>query len=343
MDRVCWGILGCGDVTEKKSGPAFGKVAGSEIVAVMRRDGAKAADYAKRHGIGVWYDDAKKLIEDPRVNAVYVATPPGSHGDYALQVAAAGKACYVEKPMARNLEECRRMIAAFEKAGAPLFVAYYRRALPRFIKTRELVAEGAVGEVIAIEYTFADPQQSVRLSPAPWRMQAEVSGGGLFVDLGSHLLDVLDFVFGPLTLTWADAKNLGAYDVEDYVVLNFITGAGVRGVAEWDFTSDERQDALLIEGTRGKIELSCFGNGPVVLETAEGTQAFELPNPENIQLPMIERVVGELLGKPGVTSSSTGVTAARTQAVMDQTLLGYYGSRGDGFWRDPAKWPGRKK
>jgi predicted dehydrogenase len=341
LSEVRWGILGCGDVTEKKSGPAFNKIAGSKLVAVMRRDGAKAADYARRHGVAKWYDDAQKLIDDPEVNAVYIATPPGSHCELALKACAAGKACYVEKPMARSYEECLKMIAAFKSRGVPLFVAYYRRALPRFLKAKELVAAGEIGEVIAIEYSYAGNQGAHQ--PPPWRLQAEHAGAGLFLDLASHLLDALDFIFGPLKVTWSDAKNLGAYDVEDLVVMNFETQTAsgtVRGVGEWDFTSDERTDLLLIEGTRGKIEMACFGEG-VALENAGGRVNFDVPNPENIQLPMIEQVVRELLGRG--KSSSDGESAARTSAVMDAVLKEYYGSRNGEFWRDPAKWPGRAK
>ena len=135
---IRWGIIGCGEVCEVKSGPAFVKCAGSTLVAVMRRDGAKAGDYARRHGVRKWYDDAEKLIRDPEVDAVYVATPPGTHEHYALRVAtaAAGKPCYVEKPMARSYVECARMVEAFRAAGRPLFVAYYRRARNRAARSK---------------------------------------------------------------------------------------------------------------------------------------------------------------------------------------------------------------
>src|SRR5213592_2609043 len=98
-DVVRWGIIGCGDVTEVKSGPGFQKAERSSLVAVMRRNGALAADYSRRHGVPKWYDDADALIADPEVDVVYVATPPSSHMDYALRVARAGKPVYVEKPM----------------------------------------------------------------------------------------------------------------------------------------------------------------------------------------------------------------------------------------------------
>ena len=333
---IRWGIIGCGDVTEIKSGPAFNKVADSKLVAVMRRDGAKAADYARRHNVPKWYDNADALIADPDVDAVYIATPPGNHEEYALRVAAAGKPCYVEKPMARNHAECQRMVDAFAQKNLPLFVAYYRRGLPRFVKTRELINAGEIGELIAIEYTLASNQCATRQDPPPWRVVPSVSGGGIFLDLASHLLDLFDFLFGPLTFAWSDAKRFGPGSVEDYVVLNFTTPAGVRGVGEWDFTSDEHQDHILIEGTRGKIELSCFGNEPVIFETAERRQELSLPNPPHVQQPLIESMVNDLLGRG--KCPSTGLSAARTSALMDQALLPYYGSRGDGFWKNfPAQ------
>src|SRR5690554_6383941 len=99
MHTIKWGIIGCGNVTEQKSGPAFQKLPGSSLVAVMRRDGDKAADYAKRHGVDRWYDDAGDLIKDPNVDAIYIATPHSSHLEYTLLAAKAGKSIYCETPL----------------------------------------------------------------------------------------------------------------------------------------------------------------------------------------------------------------------------------------------------
>src|SRR5512145_1442267 len=175
--NIRWGIIGCGDVCEVKSGPAFQECEGSALVAVMRRNAAKAQDYAHRHNVPRWYDDAEKLIHDPGVDAVYIATPPGAHAHYALRVAAAGKPCYVEKPMARSYVECRRMIEAFEAAGRPLFVAYYRRAMPRFVQAKQIIDSGRIGRITGATYRhtrfhWPDPKPE-------WRLDAEQSGGGL--------------------------------------------------------------------------------------------------------------------------------------------------------------------
>ena len=206
---IRWGIIGCGDVCEVKSGPAFQKARGSELVSVMRRDGEKAEDYARRHGVPKWTDEAEAIIDDPEVDAVYVATPVGSHCEYALRVAEAGKPCYVEKPMARSGAECERMNAAFAAKGVPLFVAYYRRGLPRFVKARELIRDGAVGEVTSASVRFAARRHDVDPDNVYWRLRAEDAGGGLFMDLGSHALDIMDFMLGAIADVKGFASNRG--------------------------------------------------------------------------------------------------------------------------------------
>lgn len=337
MDSVRWGIVGCGDVTEVKSGPALQKVEGSQLVAVMRRDAEKAADYARRHGVPRWYDDARRLIDDPEVDAVYVATPPGMHEQYALLVCAAGKPCYVEKPMARNAAEAQRMTGAFAAAGIPLFVAYYRRALPRFVKAKEILVSGALGGLRQITYRYSDRQQANAPSePIPWRLQAEQSGGGLFLDLGSHALDLLDFFLGPLSHVQGDAANrAGQYAVEDYITLSFETADGVPGAASWDFASDRREDEFVFTGDRGELRLSCFGSEPVCVRHADGrTEAFDLPNPPHVQQPLLQTVVDVLRGVRA-EAPSMGVSALRTQRILDCALERYYGGREDGFWNRP--------
>jgi predicted dehydrogenase len=350
---IRWGIIGCGEVTEVKSGPAFQKAEGSELVAVMRRRGDLAADFARRHGVRAWYDDAARLIADPTVDAVYIATPPGAHEELALAVCAARKPAYVEKPMARNHAECRRMVAAFAAAGVPLYVAYYRRALPRFVRARDLVASGAIGRVTGASYRLAGPfhrDVEARLregAPLPWRLQAEHAGGGLFLDLGCHTLDILDFILGPLAEVRGLAGNVGTpHDVEDAVALTFRTPDGAPGTAQWNLAAAERADEIVISGDRGEVRLSTFGAEPVEWRRGDaGPEAgaierFELPNPPHIQQPFIQSIVDELRGRG--RCASTGVTAARTSAIIDTVLLGYYGTRDDGFWREPESWPGRR-
>jgi predicted dehydrogenase len=179
--NVKWGIIGCGDVTEVKSGPAFQKVDNSELIAVMRRNGEKAADYARRHNVPKWYDDADKLIHDPDINAIYVATPPDSHAEYAIQAMEAGKPVYVEKPMAMNAAECQQMIDVSKRTGMPLFTAYYRRAQPYFVKLKQLIDMPAIGDIKMVNLILHWPAKPEELEGAAgWRVDPAVSGGWAF-------------------------------------------------------------------------------------------------------------------------------------------------------------------
>ncbi len=338
---VRWGIIGCGDVCERKSGPAFQKAAGSRLVAVMRRNRGLAEDFARRHGVPRFYDDADALVADPEVDAVYVATPPGTHLEHALRACRARKPAYVEKPMARNHAECRAMVTAFEEARVPLFVAYYRRALGKFRAVHDVLASGRLGTVTGVAYRYAAPHHAnVARGDPPWRLVAEHSGGGLLLDLGSHTLDLLDWWFGPLRDIHGTAANCATpVDVEDSVAMSFVTAGNVPGAAHWSFASDTRTDRIEVLGTDGHVSVPTFGDDPVVLSARGRTEELHLPNPEHIQQPLVQAIVDALHG--GAPPPSTGVTAARTSAVLDQVLSLYYGGREGPFWEAPHLWPGR--
>lgn len=337
---IRWGIIGCGDVCEVKSGPALQKADKSALVAVMRRDAAKAADFASRHGVPFSTGDAEELIRHPEVDAVYIATPPGSHLEYALQVCAAGKACYVEKPMARSAAESRVMQRAFEEAGVPLFVAFYRRGLARFQTTKRLIEENRIGTLTGVSYRYASPRHQAS-DVLPWRLRAEEAGAGLFYDLGSHLLDIFDFLFGPLqnVAGWAENVASPQLEVEDSVAMTF-SAAGAPGVASWNCASWQRADLIEIFGTEGKIALSCFGCDDIRLETAAGVQSFEGQLPPHVHQGLVQTIVDQLNGQG--SALSTGATALRTMEVMDTVLHAYYRGRDDEFWARPDSWPGRQ-
>jgi predicted dehydrogenase len=325
MERVRWGIIGCGNVTEVKSGPALQKIENSELVAVMRRDARLAEDYARRHSVPRWYADAGRLIADPEVDAVYVATPPESHAEYTIRAAQAGKPVYVEKPMARNYGECERMIEACEAAGVPLFVAYYRRRLPAFLKVEKLLAGGAIGDVRLVSISLFQPAGEQGIEGLPWRVLPEISGGGYFFDLGSHQLDLLDYLLGPIAAAQGRAANqAGLYPAEDAVCAHWAFASGILGSGVWCFTAAECQQRETIEilGSRGSIRCSAFAlDEPVRLETDAGVQEFHFSPPEHVQQPLLQTVVDELLDRGACPS--TGRTAARTSRVMDRIVENY--------------------
>jgi predicted dehydrogenase len=321
---IRWGIVGCGDVTERKSGPAFQKARNSALVAVMRRDGALARGYAHRHGVPRWYDDAGALIADSEVDAVYIATPPASHASIAIACARAGKPAYVEKPMALDMAECEQMIGASRSAGLPLFVAYYRRALPRFVEVKRILERGAIGRPRFAEVRLTRPASpSERGSQAlPWRLDPRVSGGGHFVDLGCHTLDLLAWLLGDVVDASGTAANLaGLYPAEDTVAASLRHASGAVTTGLWCFAASERRDTVTIEGDAGTIMFSTFAQGTILVTTAGGTESLYIEHPDPIQLPLVQSAVDELNGEG--RCPSTGETAARTTWVIDRILQGH--------------------
>jgi predicted dehydrogenase len=322
LEKVRWGIIGCGNVTEVKSGPAFQKIKNSELAAVMRRTGELAKDYAERHNVPKWYDDADALINDPDVDAVYIATPPSLHKEYTIKVAMAGKPVYVEKPMALNFAECKEMIAACKAARVPLYVAYYRRAQPRFIKIKELLENKAIGDVRFVSTTqYQKASENVK-DPhnLPWRVQPELSGGGLFFDLASHTLDILDFLLGPIKEAQGFASNqAGYYRTEDIVTGTYRFESGIHGVGNWCFSAYEDMDRNEIVGSKGKITFSTFGDEPIVFTSALGTEQWSYERPQHVHQPLVETIVAELTGGSR-QCPSTGDTGARTNWVMGEMV-----------------------
>ena len=316
---VRWGIVGCGDVTEVKSGPGFQRAAGASLAAVMRRDRARAEDYARRHGVPRAYGDAQALIDDPGVDAVYIATPPDSHESLALRVAAAGKPCLVEKPMARSYRECQRMNQAFQAAGVPLWVAYYRRALPRFLTLRELLQSGAIGRATAVHVQVTDRLAS-GASAANWRFDPAQAGAGLFFDLASHCFDLLDFLFGPITEACGFPLNTGGtYAAEDVTTAAFRFGERLTGTGTWNFNADAKTDALTITGSGGRIVSPIFSDTDLVVTRAGGEpEVFSIRNPPHVHQPLIQTIADEWHGRG--RCESTGETGARASWVMDRCL-----------------------
>ena len=323
MDTVNWGFIGCGEVTEKKSGPAFNLVPGSRIVAVMSRRADKAESYARRHGVKRWYTDPQALLDDPEVNAVYIATPPSTHATYAIMAMKCGKAVYVEKPMASNYEDCFRINRIAEKTGMPCFVAYDRRQLPYFQKVKELVQDGAVGKVVNVQIRFAVPPRDLDYNQTnlPWRVQPDIAGGGYFYDLAPHQIDLLQEMFGPIIEAEGMKANRGGlYQTEDSVSACFKFDNGLPGSGSWCFVAHEsaKEDRIDIVGDKGSLSFSVFTYQPIVLQNQEGRQEYSVPNPPFVQLPLISLVVQHLQGK--AICRCDCVSATPVNWVVDRIL-----------------------
>ena len=324
MKEISWGFIGCGEVTEKKSGPAFNEVDGSHIEAVMSRSKEKAQSYASRHHIKKWYTDPQQIIDDPDVNAVYIATPPSSHVTFAIMAMKAGKPVYVEKPLASCYEDCVRINRVSEETGIPCFVAYYRRYLPYFQRVKQIIRQGAIGKIANVQLRFSVPPRELDYNSAenlPWRLQPDIAGGGYFYDLAPHQLDLLQDLFGIITHAHGyTANRAGLYKAEDTISAAFMFEDGLPGSASWCFVGHKsaKEDCIDIVGDQGILSFSVFSYSPIRLTDSKGTEEITVANPPYVQLPIIKNVIEDLQGT--ATCQCTSISATPVNWVMDRIL-----------------------
>ncbi len=312
---VTFAIIGCGDVTEVKSGPAFQKIAGSRLKTVMRRDEEKLKSYAARHHVEHYTTEYLEILKDPEIDAVYIATPPHMHRFYTLEAAKYGKAVYVEKPMALTVKECREMIAACKQAGVPLFTAYYRRGMEKFQKIKEILSGGALGELRSFQYQFACPVPVIDPNRA-WLLDPAVAGGGLLYDMGSHMIDTLRFLLGEAEEAYGlSANQSGAFSVNDEhsAVLRF--QSGVQGTLQLTFCAAERKDEAVILGANGSLRFSIMDNDPIVVTVDGNTDEIAFSPMPHVQQGFIAQVVDTLLGNGDLEAQ--GEYGLRTQELLE--------------------------
>jgi predicted dehydrogenase len=311
MQEINWGIIGCGNVTEVKSGPAFSKVPHSRLAAVMRRNGEKARDYAQRHNVPRWYNDAQLLIDDPGVNAIYVATPPASHEEYAIRALRAGKPVYLEKPMATNAASAKRIAAVAKETGVPLSIAHYRRRQPLFLTIKSLIDEGRIGRVQRVSLELFQPHQSPMIATTEenWRLNPALSGGGLFHDLAPHQLDLMIHFFGEHETACGLSCNTGnLYGAPDTTSGQILFRNGVLFHGNWCFVARESTDKCIITGTEGELQFSIFGQAPLVIRQKENMEQQNFEPLTHVQEPMIRDVVAYFRGEmPNPCPADAGV------------------------------------
>ena len=324
MKEIGWGFIGCGEVTEKKSGPAFNEVPGSHVVAVMSRNAEKAESYAKRHNIKKWYTDPLELINDPEINAIYIATPPSSHATFAIMAMKAGKPVYIEKPLAASYEDCARINRISELTGVPCFVAYYRRYLPYFQKVKQIILSGAIGTPANVQIRFSVPPRDLDYmsnGSLPWRLQPDIAGGGYFYDLAPHQLDLIQDIFGVITRAHGYCSNMAKlYKAEDTISACFYFENGLPGSGSWCFVGHQsaKEDRIEVIGEKGMLSFSVYNYSPIQLVTSEGRSSIVVPNPPYVQLPIIRSVIEHLQGI-GICEC-TSVSATPVNWVMDRIL-----------------------
>jgi len=319
MNEIKWGIIGCGDVTEIKSGPAFNKIANSSLVAVMRRDAAKAADYALRHSVAKWYSNAIDLLNDPEVNAIYIATPPLQHEAYTIMALQAGKPVYVEKPMAVSAAAARKMQEVSEKCGVKLSIAHYRRAQPKFLKIKQLLEDKAIGDVRFVSLQMLQPPNTklIAASVTNWRLDPAISGGGLFHDLAPHQLDLMIYFFGePVSASGISVNQSQTSKADDLVTGQILFKNDILFTGTWCFTvsAQDSTDRCEILGTHGKISFAVFTD-QLNLTINGKTEDFRFDPIPHVEQPMIEKVTEFFLGHG--TNPCSAEQAILSMQLMD--------------------------
>lgn len=307
-----------------KSGPAFNEVEGSHVEAVYSRSKDKVRSYAERHHIKKWYTDAQQLIDDPEVNAIYIATPPSSHATYAIMAMKAGKPAYIEKPLAASYEDCARINRISKQTGVPSFVAYYRRYLPYFQKVKSILDSGTIGTVTNVQVRFSVPPRDLDYNSShnlPWRLQPDIAGGGYFYDLAPHQLDLLQEFFGVITRAHGYCANRAhLYSAEDTISACFLFENGLPGSGSWCFVGHQsaKEDRIDVVGEQGSLSFSVYNYDPIQLITSDGIRNITVPNPSYVQLPIIKAVIEDLQGIGDCTCTS--VSATPVNWVMDRIL-----------------------
>ena len=327
MKTIRWGMIGCGSVAEVKSGPGFYKASHSALAAVTSNRFEVAQAFAKRHNIAKAYENTEALLADNTIDAIYIATPPSTHKALALLAAQAGKHVFVEKPMATRHAECQEIVDACQKNGVRLFVAFYRRAMRRFQIVKEWIENGAIGTILTVHVVQHQAPAPEDLSRAtlPWRLKPDVAGGGKFLDMGIHELDMFDYLFGAITEVHGIASNQGGlYDVEDTVTATWQHESGVQGTGSWCYVCDAKaadKDFVEITGTKGRIKFKFFSDKPVKIIVGGVIAKADIPNPPHVHQPFIQCIVDELNGLlpcPGNIES-----AVRSTWVADEILKKY--------------------
>ncbi|MBU3823105.1 Gfo/Idh/MocA family oxidoreductase [Flavobacteriaceae bacterium XHP0103] len=321
MEIINWGIIGCGNVTEIKSGPPYKLVEGFNLKAVMRRDSEKVKDYAKRHQIEKYFTDADSLINDSNVDAIYIATPPDTHKYYALKVANAKKTCCIEKPLSPSYADSLIIHNAFKEKNVPLFVAYYRRSLPRFLKIKEWLDKKYIGDVRHINWQLNKYPSDTDLSGEyNWRTDFKVANGGYFDDLASHGLDLFTFLLGNMK----DVKGISTnqqnlYSAKDAITACWIHENCITGSGHWNFGSNDYLDVVTIYGSEGQIQFPIFEDEPISITSKSHSESLFIENPKHVQQPHVENLRNDLFDD-SFTHPSTGNTALHTSWIMDRIL-----------------------
>ena len=287
--RLRWGLMGCGDIARKRVAPALGDLANCELVAVNRARAELAEEFAREFGARRWYRDWRELLADPEIEAVYIATPVDLHAEQTIAAAEAGKHVLCEKPMALNVAECDRMIAACRAHGVQLGIAYYRHFYPVLNRVQEVIESGEIGVPVLAQvnaFEMFNPQPG---DPRFWLVDRARAGGGPMMDFGCHRLELLIKILGPVkSAVGLVRKVLFDRAVEDTAVATLEFENRACGVLTVTHAAYEPQDTVSIFGSRGSLAIPLLNRGELRIRTPDGERVESHPPHRNIHQPLID-------------------------------------------------------
>jgi 1,5-anhydro-D-fructose reductase (1,5-anhydro-D-mannitol-forming) len=314
-DVIRWGIIGCGNVAEFKSGPPLYQTPGSELVAVMRRDAARAADFAQRHGARRWYTEAEALIADADVNAIYIASPHNQHAAHVKMAANAGKSVLCEKPMGISVAEAQACVDVCRANHVPLAVAYYRREWPIVQQMHALLNEGAIGRVVSArihltDYFAGDPDR-------PWLTSKTLSGGGALANAGSHWIDLVRYMLGEVISVSAQcSSHASGFETEDTIVVQMETITHALVSVSITLQSPINANEFEISGTQGRMRATSLADGQLIIDRAgEKTQTLSLSRSRFAHAEFIAALIDRL--RSDQPSPIPGEDAVATWRIME--------------------------
>jgi predicted dehydrogenase len=317
MAVLRWGLIGCGDIAGKRVAPALRDLDNCRLVAVNRAQYDLAEQFAGEFGAQRWYKDWRDLLQDEEIDAVYIATPPNLHAEQTIAAAKSGKHVICEKPMALEVQACRRMIAACRTAGVRLSIAYYRHFYPMVSRVKQILESGEIGKVVLAEIRAFENFRPEAEDPRYWMVRRQQAGGGPLMDFGCHRIEVLLNILGEISSAWGSQGSLVTdWEVEDTSVSIFEFKNEARGVLAVSRAIEEPQDSLDIYGNAGSIHIPVLNGGSMKVVAPGGERREEHPPHQNLHLPYIQAVARAFLQnrEPPVP----GETGLRVSEIIEE-------------------------
>lgn len=334
MDFINWGTIGFGNVIKNNYNGLPFNTKQSTLYGFTQRDKKLALNNQKKYNIPKFYNSIIDLLSDSKINAIYICTPPGLHFDIGKLCCDYKKPTYIEKPLCRNYQEVKSLVDYFKENNIPLWVAHYKRILPKFQKIKSLIESNTIGTITNITFSLERPYNE-NLLKHNWLYKPELSGGGRFFDTAPHVIDLLVYFFGNFELIHGFAtSNSIHYRVEDTVSFIFKTSSNIIGCANFNFISNARKDLMTLYGTLGKISFSIDGGGKIELDLQNKTEIFEFSEPLIYEKNMVESINTEILTNTYNTQICHGSNAIETYRIIDLILNDFYKGRDREFWKD---------